>query len=118
LTNRGSGYSSAVVTITDERGVSASASAVVDAQSGDLRLVYFDQNAERQIINPKIGTIDYVNGIIQLNALKVQSVVPSDGLIRFSIEASKGIIKSQRNVILSFDETDPASIATELEIYN
>ena len=118
LTNRGSGYSSAIVTITDERGVSASASAVVDAQSGDLRLVYFDQNAERQVINSKIGTIDYVNGIIQLNALKVQSVVPSDGLIRFSIEASKGIIKSQRNVILSFDETDPASIATELEIYN
>jgi hypothetical protein len=48
----------------------------------------------------------------------VQSVVPSDGLIRFSIEANKGIIKSQRNVILSFDETDPASIATELEIFN
>ena len=118
LTNRGTGYSSAIVTITDERGVGSSASAVVDAQSGDLRLVYFDQNAERQVINAKIGTIDYINGIIQLNTLKVQSVIPSDGLIRLGIEANKGIIKSQRNVILSFDETDPASIATDLEIFN
>ena len=118
VTNRGTGYSTAVVTITDERGLACSATAVVDAQTGDLRMVYFDQNAERQIVNSKIGTIDYVNGIIQLNNLKVQTVVPSDGLIRFSIESEKGIIKSQRNVILSFDETDPASIATELEIYN
>jgi len=118
LTKRGTGYSTAVVNITDERGVGASATAVVDAQYGDLRLVYFDQNAERQVISDKIGTIDYINGIIQLNNLKVLSVVAADGLIRFSIEAQKGIIKSQRNVILSFDETDPAAIATELEIYS
>jgi hypothetical protein len=118
LTNRGAGYSTATVTIADERGVGASATAIVDAQTGELRLVYFDQNAERQIINSNIGTIDYPNGIIQLNNLRVQTVVPSDGLIRLSIEADKSIIKSQRNVILSFDETDPASITTELEIYN
>jgi hypothetical protein len=118
LTNRGAGYSTATVTITDERGVGASATAIVDAQTGELRLVYFDQNAERQIINSNIGTIDYPNGIIQLNNLRVQTVVPSDGLIRLSIEADKSIIKSQRNVILSFDETDPASITTELEIYS
>lgn len=118
LTKRGTGYSRAIVNITDERGVNASATPIVNAQSGTLRLVYFDQNAERQTLNAEVGTIDYSNGVITLNGLKVQSVIPSDGLIRFSIESDKGIIQSQRNIIISFDETDPASITTELEVYS
>ena len=110
LINRGQDYSRATVTITDETGVGALASPIVNAQVGVLRLVYFDQNATRQTINANIGQIDYVNGIVTINGIDIKSVTPSDGYIRFTIEADKAIIESVRNSIITLDETDPSSI--------
>jgi hypothetical protein len=110
LINRGQDYSRAVVTITDATGVSATANPIVNAQVGTLRLVYFDQNATRQTINANIGQIDYVNGTITLSGINIQDVTPSDGLIRFTIEADRAIIESVRNSIITIDETDPSSI--------
>jgi hypothetical protein len=110
LTSRGQDYSRATVTITDETGVGAAASPIVNAQVGALRLVYFDQNAARQTINANIGEIDYVNGIVTINGVDIKSVTPSDGYIRFTIEADKAIIESVRNSIITLDETDPSSI--------
>jgi hypothetical protein len=46
--------------------------------------------------------------------LRVLSVNTSDEFIRLTIEAEKGIISSVRNTIISIDDTDPASIVTEL----
>jgi hypothetical protein len=110
LTSRGQDYSRATITITDETGTGATASPIVNAQVGTLRLVYFDQNAARQTINASIGEIDYVNGVVTINGIDIKSVTPSDGYIRFTIEADKAIIESVRNSIITLDETDPSSI--------
>jgi hypothetical protein len=110
LINRGQDYSRAVVTISDATGVDATANPIVNAQVGALRLVYFDQNATRQTINANIGQIDYVNGTITLSGINIQDVTPSDGLIRFTIEADRAIVESVRNSIITIDETDPSSI--------
>jgi hypothetical protein len=114
ITNRGSGYTRALITISGGNGFGATAIAVLDARYGSLRTFYYDEDANKQIIDADAGTIDYNSGIITLTDLRVLSVNASDELIRLTIEAEKGIISSIKNTIISIDDTDPASIVTEL----
>jgi hypothetical protein len=110
MTNRGSDYSRAVVTITGGDGYNAAASAVIDTKVGTIRTIYYDSTANRQVINPSVGT----TGIITINDLRILAVATSDGLIRLSIESESGIIESIRNTIITIDETDPSAVATQL----
>ena len=114
MTNRGVDYSRAVVTITGGSGVGSIATAVIDSRIGTIRTIYFDTNADRQIINSAVGTINYDSGLIEINDLKVLAVAASDGLIRLSLETESGIIDSNRQTILTIDETDTTSITTQL----
>jgi hypothetical protein len=116
ITNRGINYSRAIVSITGGDGYGAQAVAVLDTRFGNLRTIYYDTNAERKIVNANAGTIDYDTGEIILNNLKIISVNAVDGLFRMDIESQDTIISSKRNSIFSIDETDPASIVTELTI--
>ena len=114
MTNRGVDYSRAVVTITGGSGVGSIATAVIDSRIGTIRTIYFDTNADRQIINSAVGTINYDSGVIEINDLKVLAVASFDGLIRLSLETESGIIDSNRQTILTIDETDTTSITTQL----
>jgi hypothetical protein len=114
ITNRGTGYTRALVTISGGNGFGATAIAVLDARYGSLRTFYYDEDANKQIVDSDAGTIDYDSGIVTLSDLRVLSVNTSDEFIRLTIEAEKGIISSVRNTIISIDDTDPASIVTEL----
>ena len=114
MTNRGVDYSRAVVTITGGSGVGSIATAVIDSRIGTIRTIYFDTNADRQIINSAVGTINYDSGVIEINDLKILAVAASDGLIRLSLETESGIIDSNRQTILTIDETDTTSITTQL----
>ena len=114
LTNRGINYTRAIVTITGGSGYGAAGSAVLDGKFGYLRTIYYDDNAEKQTINEQIGTINYVTGTITINDVRILSVVPTDGLIRLTIESGKGIVKTAKSTIISIDDTDTTSITTEL----
>ena len=115
ITNRGTDYTRAIVTITGGSGYGAEAVAVIDGRTGTLRTIYYDSLAQRQIINSNAGTIDYNNGIITINDIRLTSVDSTDGLIRLNIEAEKGIIQSTRDTIITIDVDDPGSILTTLE---
>ena len=114
LTSRGINYTRAIVTITGGGGYGAAGSAVLDGKFGYLRTIYYDDNAEKQTINEQIGTIDYITGTITINDIRIVSIVPTDGLIRLTIESGKGIVKTAKNTIISIDDTDTTSITTEL----
>ena len=114
ITNRGINYTRAIVTLSGGNGYGASATAVLDGRFGYLRTIYYDDNAEKQTVNEQIGTINYITGTITINDIRILSVVPTDGLIRLTIESEKGIIKSSKNTIITLDEEDTASITTEL----
>ena len=43
------------------------AEATIDARTGELRTVYYDNNAQRQIVDETAGTIEYDTGIIKIN---------------------------------------------------
>jgi hypothetical protein len=114
LTSRGINYTRAIVTITGGGGYGAVGSAVLDGKFGYLRTIYYDDNAEKQTINEQIGTINYITGTITINDIRIVSIVPTDGLIRLTIESGKGIVKTSKNTIISIDDTDTTSITTEL----
>jgi hypothetical protein len=114
MINRGVDYTRATVTITGD-GFSALAVPLIDSRIGTLRVIYYDINANRQIINPNIGSINYDTGTIEINDLRVLSALTADGLLYFTIEAEDTVIESVRNTILTIDETDPSSIVTEVE---
>ena len=114
MINRGVDYTRATVTITGD-GFSASANPVIDSRVGTLRVIFFDTNANRQIINSNIGTINYDSGVIEINDLNILSVLTADGLLYFTVEAEDAIIESTRSTILTIDETDTASILTQVE---
>jgi hypothetical protein len=118
ITNRGTDYTRAIITITDETGYGADAVAVIDGRIGTLRTIYYDSLAQRQIINSNAGEIDYDNGTITINSINFLSVNADDGLIRIDIEAERGIIQSLRNSIITIDETDPTAIVNILEKIN
>ncbi len=114
LSNRGTDYTRATVSITGGGGYSGSATAVIDSKVGTLRVIYYDENANRQIIDSSVGEIYYDTGIITLNDLRIILVATTDGLLRFTAVSEDGVIKSTRNVIITIDDTDTTSIVTTL----
>ena len=114
VTNPGFNYSRATVVISGGGGTGAQASAVVTARTGFLRTVYYDINAQKQIVNRQAGTINYETGKIQLTDTRILSVNSSDSLIRLTIESENGIIETVRNTILDIDVNDSSAITVEL----
>jgi hypothetical protein len=114
MTNRGVDYTRATVTITGD-GFSALAVPLIDSRIGTLRVIFYDVNANRQIINSNVGSINYDTGVIEINDLNILSVLTADGLIYFTVEAEDTVIESTRNTILTIDEADSTSIITEVE---
>ena len=68
----------------------------------------------KQIINSTAGTINYSTGTITINDFRVIVSKEPDGLIKLTARPQKGIITSTRDTIITIDETDSASISTEL----
>jgi hypothetical protein len=114
VTKRGFDYSRAIVTISGGGGLDAEATAVIDSKVGTLRLVYFDSNAERKIVNSNVGSINYDTGLIRLIDVNIESL-PISEEIKITCESEFGIIESVRNTILSIDQEDPSSIIVDLE---
>jgi hypothetical protein len=115
VTNRGIDYTRATVAITGGGGYGATAEATIDARTGELRTVYYNNNAQRQIVDETAGTIEYDTGIIKINNIYIKSVASTDGYIRLSVESEKGIISTIKNTIVTLDVDDPTAISTTLE---
>jgi hypothetical protein len=114
VSKRGINYTRALVSITGGGGYGASAIAILDGRFGTLRTYYYDENAEKKIINAEAGTINYTSGLVTLKDLNVNSISTPDNLMRISIESERGIITSSRDTIITIDEADPTSITTDL----
>jgi hypothetical protein len=112
--NRGTDYTRAIVTITGGSGYGGEATVEIDSRVGSLRTIYFDTNAEKQIVDSNAGIVNYDTGEIIISDINILSLASSDGLIRLNIESQNGIIESVRNTIITIDETDPSSIVVNL----
>jgi hypothetical protein len=115
VTNRGINYSQATISISGGNGFGAEASVIIDSKFGNLRTVFFDANAQRQVVNNNAAEINYETGKIRINNINILSVASNDRQIRLTIESEEGILESVRNTILTIDEEDPISIETVLQ---
>jgi hypothetical protein len=113
--NRGIDYTRATVSISGGGGYGAAAVASVDGRVGTIRTVYYDNFAQRQIVDENAGEIDYNSGKITISNILIKDVESADNEIRVTIESEKDIINSVKNTIISIDENDPSSISTTLE---
>ena len=114
ITNRGFNYTRASVTLSGGGGSSASAVAIVTAKTGTIRTVYYDVDAQKQIVSENAGTINYETGEIILSDVDMKQVYSSDNLMRLTIESDKGIVETNRNTILEIDVNDSSSITVDL----
>jgi hypothetical protein len=112
--NRGINYTKAVISFSGGNGFGAEAIAVLDARFGTLRTVYFNNLAERQIIDSNVGTIDYETGLVTITNIRILSVTTDDDTLRLDVESEDGIISSKRNTIITIDKFDPSAITTDL----
>jgi hypothetical protein len=114
ITNSGFGYTRAAVTLSGGGGSGASAVAIVTARTGSLRTIYYDSDAQKQIVNENAGKINYETGEIILSDVDIQAIYSSDSYMRLTIESDKGIIETNRNTILEIDVNDSSSITVDL----
>jgi hypothetical protein len=115
VTNRGIDYSRAVVTLSGGGAtISGTATAQIDAKVGTLRTIYYDANAQRQIVDSNVGEINYETGKVTLVDINILSVNSTDGQMKVTVESEKGIIETKRNTIITIDKNDPGSIVTTL----
>lgn len=110
VTNRGTNYTTATVTISGGGGLRAAASAVISSRFGTCQLFYIKSNGEKAVLNPNVGTINYETGQITIENLKVVGVEDPDGLISFRIQPEKSLISTTRNMVLTQDPSDPKSM--------
>ena len=118
VTNRGSDYTTANITITGGGGTGAIAQIIIQTRIGTLRSFYYGVNGEKIILNPSIGTIDYINGTVTLTPITVSDVPANDrystDVMTFNADPYEGILLPSRNKILTIDQNDSASIKITL----
>ena len=118
VTNKGSSYTSALVTITpadnDTTGQLGAAVASLEGQYGTLRLYYNDSNNVKTIFNNNIGTVDYTNGIITLNDFGPLGVNDPLGQLTITANPVSTIISSSYNRVVTVDEYDSAAVTVNV----
>lgn len=114
ITNAGTGYTSALVEIisadTDTTGQLGAAVAILDGQYGTIRSYYNNNKNVKTILNSKQGSIDYINGIITLDAFNPVDIDNELGLLTVSVVPDSTLISSQYNRIITIDEFDSQAI--------
>ena len=118
VTNKGSGYTSALVTITpatsDTTGRLGAAIATLEGQYGTLRTYYNNTQNVKTILNNNAGTVDYVNGIVTLTSFGPIDVNNPLGQLTVSVNPTTTIISSTYNRIITVDPFDSNAIVVNV----
>ena len=119
ITNKGTNYNRAIISIEGGGGTEASATAVLEAKTGTLRTFYYRPNGEKVILNANAGTIDYSIGEIFLENFNPVSLTANDyypdDVFTFNVPSQDEIIYPLRNRILLIDESDSYAIQLIIE---
>ncbi len=114
ITNRGINYTKAIINFSGGDGIGAEAEAILNTNFGTLRTVYFNELAERIVLEPNAGTINYTTGTVIITDLNIQQMNTYDNLLRLNILAQGGILSSVRNTILTLDQHDQTSVVISM----
>lgn len=112
VTNKGIGYTRALISISGN----AQLEAVLEFNNGIIRSFYYKNTGEKIIVNPISGNINYKEGKLTLNNLKIISIKENDSydedILTVNIQPEIHNILPKRNQILTIDLNDNQSIKT------
>jgi hypothetical protein len=118
IDSAGSGYTAALVTITpqasDTTGKLAAGIVNLEGKFGTLRTYYNNTNQVKTVLNPNIGTIDYMNGIVTLNSFGPIGVDNALGQFTVTVKPTTSIISSSYNRIITIDPYDANAVAVNV----
>jgi hypothetical protein len=115
VTNVGTGYTSAIATVTpasgDTTGTNGALIVSLQGQYGTLRTYYNNTLNTKTILSSNVGVIDYTNGIITLTNFNPYNIDNPLGQLTISAQPTTTIISSTYNRIITIDPYDPAAIS-------
>jgi hypothetical protein len=114
----GTGYTSAILKITnsssDTTGVLGAGTVSLEGRYGTLRTYFNDTLNVKTIFDGNIGTVDYNEGIITLNAFAPITIDNPLGQLTMTASPTTTIVSSSYNRIITVDEFDPQSIVVNV----
>jgi hypothetical protein len=115
VTNQGTNYTQAIVQITptDGNGSLGLGTAILAGNKGTLRTYYFENNVKR-ILNINAGTINYDTGAVTLTDFSPLQINSPLGILSIQAVPTTTIISSQKDKIITLDNTDPNSISVSI----
>lgn len=85
-------------------------------EDGILKLKYVNESGTLTTLNSNIGTVDFKNGVVNLNNFSPVEVNNADRVIKVSVMTKSRILESINERILSLDVSDNTAIQTEVSI--
>jgi hypothetical protein len=114
VTNAGTGYTNAIVEITnaigDTTGQAGAGLVILEGRYGTLRTYYNNTENVKTVFNSNVGTVDYITGVVTLNALAIVGIDDPLGQLTISAKPTTTIISSEKNRILTIDPFDSSAI--------
>lgn len=77
-----------------------------DDSLGFVRVYKYSTSGDKQYLNTKAGTVDYINGIVVLSSFMPSSTMKLDNSIDLVVEPMEYDVSSERNNILTILEND------------
>jgi len=119
ITNPGIDYTQALVEITsaDGNGTMCSALAVLAGNRGTLRTYYYSEGV-KTILNVNAGTVDYQTGVVTLIDFNPSQVDNPLGILTLQAIPNSTIVSSNKDKIITLDNTDQSAIEINITASN
>jgi len=118
VTNSGNNYTQAIAVVTpvtgDTTGKLGSLVVNLKGRYGTLRTYYNNTTNVKTILNPNVGTVDYVNGVVTLNSINPINVDNPLGQLALSVTPTTDIVSSTYDRIITIDPYDPTAIVVNV----
>lgn len=118
ITNKGSNYTRAFVSVVGDTGSGVVVRPVLETRVGKLRTYYIKENGEKTFINQNAGSIDYETGKVVLFSLSPISVGSNayydTNVFTLNIPIDKEVLAPVRNKILDIAIEDPLAVQVQV----
>jgi hypothetical protein len=119
VTSMGTNYTTAILTVVnatgDTSGSGATAKAVIQGRTGIIRSYYFDGTGAKKILNANAGTIDYVNGTINLTNFAPTGVADNLEVIKIASKPNSLDFGSSRSTLITLDSFDASAVIVNVK---
>lgn len=118
MTNTGTSYTRASVTLNGGEGVEAQLTAQLQSRVGTLNASYYRSSGEKVTVRENVGTINYDTGIVTLTSFTNSGTVTNDlfgtNILTVNVPLDPDIVYPVKNRIITLDENDSSSILLDI----